>query len=44
MKYTYYEKIIWFAMNKQVVDFLKEKHSNWNIKLLKTKAKNVIEK
>ena len=39
MKYTYCEKIIWFAMNKPVLDFLGSKHCDWNIKLLKTKAK-----
>ena len=39
MKYTYCEKIIWYAMNKPIIDFLKSKHPSWNMKLLKTKAK-----
>ncbi len=39
MKYTYCEKLIWFAMNKTIVDFFSKKHPNWNIKLLKTNAK-----
>lgn len=39
MKYTYCEKIIWLAMNRTILNFFSKKHSNWNIKLLKKKAK-----
>ena len=39
MKYTFCEKIIWYAMNGTIVDFLNTKHPNWNIKLIKSKAK-----
>ena len=39
MKYTYCEKIIWYAMYKPIINFLKDKHSNWKMKLLKTNAK-----
>ena len=39
MKYTFCEKIIWYAMNGTIVDFLNIKHPNWNIKLIKSKAK-----
>lgn len=39
MKYTYCEKIIWFAMHKTILDFFSKKHPNWDIKLLKNNAK-----
>lgn len=42
MKYTYCETLIWYAMNKAIIDFLSEKHPNWNIKLLRINTKNVI--
>ena len=38
MKYTYCEKIIWYAMNKVIIEFFSKKHPNWNIKLLKINA------
>ena len=34
-KYTYCEKLIWYAMNKTMTEFLSKRHPNWNIKLLK---------
>ena len=40
MKYTFCEKIIWYAMSGTIVDFLHTKHPNWNIKLVKSNAKN----
>lgn len=40
MKYTFCEKILWFAMNKTITDFFRTNHPNWNINLLKNKAKN----
>lgn len=39
MKYTYCETLIWYAMNKAIIDFLSEKHPNWNIKLLRINTK-----
>lgn len=39
MKYTYCEKLIWYAMNKTIIKILGNKHPNWNIKLLKINAK-----
>lgn len=39
MKYTFCEKIIWYAMDKTIIDFFKDKHPNWDIKLLESKAK-----
>lgn len=35
MKYTYCEKLIWYAMNKTMTEFLSKRHPNCNIKLLK---------
>lgn len=40
MKYTFCEKMIWYAMNKTIIDFFNTKHPNWNIKLLKSRAKD----
>lgn len=40
MKYTFCEKIIWYAMSKTIIDFFNRKHPNWDIKSLKTRAKN----
>lgn len=37
-KYTYCEKLIWYAMNKTMTEFLSKRHPNWNIKLLKIKS------
>lgn len=34
-KYTYCEKLIWYAMNKTMTEFLSKRHPNWNTKLLK---------
>lgn len=40
MKYTFCEKMLWFTMNKTITEFFKTNHPNWNLKLLKNKAKN----
>lgn len=40
MKYTICEKIIWYAMSGTIVDFFHTKHPNWDIKLVKSNAKN----
>ena len=39
MKYTFCEKVLWYAMNKTIINFLNIKHPNWDIKLLKSNAK-----
>lgn len=39
MKYTFCEKIMWYAMNSTILDFFRERHQNWDIKSLEIKAK-----
>ena len=39
MKYTFCERMMWNAMSGTIIDFFKTKHSTWDIKSLKNRAK-----